>query len=296
MSTTEVTTTDTDTATATPAARGMGAPIKGPTALGSDPVRFWHLTRALAVTDFKLKFFGSVLGYAWQLMRPLLLFGVLYVVFTEIVSLGKGVPYYGVMLLMGIVLFSFFSESTAGAVTSLSDRENLVRRIEFPRLAVPMSVVLTALMNLGLNLIVVIIFLMISGGSVLLTWIEMPLLVLMLTFLCAGLGMLLSVGYVRYRDVRPIWDVVLQIMFYATPIFYTITTVEEQNEELAQILMYNPFAAILQQMRHAVIDHSQPSAAEAIGGAVYLLVPAAITVALFVVGYRAFRRDAPNIA
>jgi len=279
-----------------PDVTGLGDPIKGPTALGSDPVRFWHLTRALAVTDFKLKFFGSVLGYAWQLMRPLLLFGVLYVVFTEIVSLGKDVPFYGVMLLMGIVLFSFFSEATGGAVTSLSDRENLVRRIEFPRLAVPLSVILTALMNLGLNLIVVIIFLMVSGGSVMLTWLEIPLLVILLVFFCTGLGMLLSVGYVRYRDVRPIWDVVLQIMFYATPIFYTITTVSESNATLAKIIMYNPFAAVLQQMRHAVVDPSQPSAAAAIGGTVYLLIPLGIMVVLFFVGYRTFRREAPKIA
>jgi len=274
----------------------LGAPLTGPTALGSDPVRFWHLSRALAVTDFKLKFFGSVLGYAWQLMRPLLLFGVLYVVFTEVVDLGGDVPFYGVMLLLGIVLFSFFSEATGGAVTSLSDRESLVRKIDFPRLAVPTAVLLTALMNLALNLIVVIIFLLISGGEVRVAWLELPFLVLLLAVFCSGLGMLLSVGYVKYRDVKPIWEVILQILFYATPIFYTITTVAKQNPELAKILMYNPFACVLQQMRHAVIDPSQPTAAAAIGGAEYLLIPAGIMVLVVVVGYRTFKRQAPKVA
>lgn len=274
----------------------LGPPLAGPTALGTDPVRFWHLSRALAVTDFKLKFFGSVLGYAWQLMRPLLLFGVLYVVFTEVVDLGNGVPFYGVMLLMGIVLFGFFSEATGGAVTCLSDRESLVRRLDFPRLAIPTSVLLTALMNLGLNLVVVIIFLMISGGEVRWTWIELPFLVVLLALFCSGIGMLVSVGYVRYRDVKPIWEVILQILFYATPIFYTITVVEAQNASLAKILMYNPFAAVLQQMRHAVIDPSQPTAAAAIGGTVYLLIPAGIMLFVLLVGYRTFKKQAPQVA
>jgi len=274
----------------------LGSPLTGPTALGTDPVRFWHLSRSLAVTDFKLKFFGSVLGYVWQLMRPLLLFGVLYVVFTEVVDLGGGVPFYGVMLLMGIVLFSFFSEATGMAVTCMTDRESLVRRLDFPRLAIPTAVLLTGLMNLGLNLLVVLIFLMISGGEVRWSWLEMPFLVLLLALFCSGLGMLVSVGYVKYRDVRPIWDVVLQILFYATPIFYTINLVAEKNPQLAHIIMYNPFATILQQMRHAVIDPTQPTAAQAIGGTVYLLIPAGILLATLVIGFITFRRQAPKVA
>ncbi len=274
----------------------LGDPIKGPTALGSDPVRFWHLTRALAVTDFKLKFFGSVLGYVWQLMRPLLIFGVLYVVFTKVISLGAGIPYYPEALLLGIVMFSFFSEATVGALTSLMDRENLVRRIEFPRLAVPMAVVLTAIFNIALNLVVVAIFLLASGGSVRLSWVQIPFLVALLAVYCAGWGMLLSVGFIRYRDVRPIWDVIVQITFYASPVFYSITTVALKNEQLSHILMYNPFAAILQQARHAFIGPSQPTAAAAIGGAEYLLIPGGIMLLVLVVGYRAFRRDAPKVA
>ena len=272
----------------------LGTPIKGPTALGSDPRRFWHLTRALAVTDFKLRFFGSVLGYLWQLVRPLLLFGVLYVVFTTVVKLGTGVRFYPVALLLGVVLFSFVSESTGGAVTSLLDRENLVRKIEFPRLAVPLATVLTALFNVALNLIVVIIFLVASGGRARWSWLELPLLVFLLASFATGLAMLLSALYVRYRDVRPIWDVVLQVFFYASPIFYPIDRVH--NLTLRHILMFNPFAAILQQARHALIDPSHLSAAAAIGGGVRLLIPLAITVGIIAFGYRVFSREAPRIA
>jgi ABC-2 type transport system permease protein len=270
--------------------------IVGPTARGDDPRRLWHLTRTLAVTDFKLRFFGSVLGYVWQLLRPLLLFGVLYVVFTHIVRLGTQVELYPVALLLGVVLYSFMSESTGGALTSVVDRESLLRKIAFPRLAVPMASVLSALFNVTLNLVVVLIFLLISGGAVRLSWLELPLILAALAALAAGLGMLLSALYVPFRDMRPIWDVVLQLFFYASPIFYPIDAVMQNHRNLATVLMLNPFAALLQQARHAVVAPSHPSAATAIGHPALLLVPAGITVAVIAGGYAVFSRRAPRMA
>jgi ABC-2 type transport system permease protein len=275
----------------------LGRQIKGPSAVGSDPRRFWHLTRALAVTEFKLRFFGSVLGYAWQVMRPLLLFGVLYVLFTQVIDVGNDVPLYGVALLLGLVLYTFFSESTGTAVGSIVERENLVRKIEFPRLAVPMSVVLTALFNLALNLGVVIVFLLASGGSVRWTWLELIPLVALLAVMSSGMAMLLSATFVRARDVKPIWDVVLQILFYGSPIFYAIETVQATAPTwVAKALMLNPFAAILQQARHAVISPKYDTAAAAIGGAWRLLIPLAIIFGVFAIGYAVFRRAAPRLA
>lgn len=275
----------------------LGRQIKGPSAVGSDPRRFWHLTRALAVTEFKLRFFGSVLGYAWQVMRPLLLFGVLYVLFTQVVDLGNEVPLYGVALLLGLVLYTFLSEASGTAVTSIVERENLVRKIEFPRLAVPLSVVLTALFNLALNLGVVVVFLLASGGSPRWTWLELIPLVAILAVLASGLAMLLSAAYVRARDVKPIWDVVLQVLFYGSPIFYAVETVQESAPGwVAEALMLNPFAAILQQARHAVVSPEYDTAAAAIGGTWRLLVPLAIVAAILVIGYAVFRRAAPRLA
>jgi ABC-2 type transport system permease protein len=275
----------------------LGRQIKGPSAVGSDPRRFWHLTRALAVTEFKLRFFGSVLGYAWQVMRPLLLFGVLYVLFTQVVDLGNEVPLYGVALLLGLVLYTFFSEATSAAVTSIVERENLVRKIEFPRLAVPLSVVLTAMFNLALNLGVVVVFLLASGGRLRWSWLELIPLVAVLAVLASGLAMLLSAAFVRARDVKPIWDVVLQVLFYGSPIFYAVETVQATAPEwVAKALMLNPFAAILQQARHAVISPKYDTAAAAIGGTWRLLVPLAIVGVVFVLGYAVFRRAAPRLA
>jgi ABC-2 type transport system permease protein len=273
-----------------------GRRVAGPTALGDDPRRLWHLTRTLAVTDFKLRFFGSALGYLWQLMRPLLLFGVLYVVFTEVVRLGSGVELYPVALLLGIVLYTFLSEATSAALTSLVDRESLIRKIEFPRLAVPMASVLTALFNVGLNLIVVFVFLLAAGADVRWSWLELPFLLAALAAFAAGLGLLLSSLYVTLRDMKPIWDVVLQVSFYASPIFYPIDVVIARDQTLATVMMCNPFAVILQQARHALIAPSHPSAAEAIGDPALLLIPLAIALLVIVAGYRRFSRTAPRIA
>ncbi|HZO37360.1 MAG TPA: ABC transporter permease [Solirubrobacteraceae bacterium] len=273
----------------------LGRPIKGPSALGSDPRRFWHLTQTMAVMDFKLRFFGSALGYVWQLMRPLLLFGVLYMLFAVVLKLDDA-PYYPEALLLGLVLFTFFADSTRGAVGSLVARESLVRKIEFPRLAVPLSVVLTALFNLGLNLLPVFVFLLVDGGTPRWTWLELPFLILLLAALGTGLAMLLSSLFVRYRDIDPIWEIVMQLLFYASPIFYVIQTVQDHSESLAKAFMYSPFAAIIQQARHAMLGPGHPSAANVMGSDVLLLVPAGICVAVLVLGYVVFDRRAPLIA
>ena len=271
-------------------------PIRGPSALGGDARRFVNLLLTLATTDFKLRFFGSTLGYLWQLVRPLMLFGVLFVVFTQFVRLGTGVPFYPVVLLMGIVLYSFFAEATGGSVTSVIDRENLVRKIHFPRMVIPLSVTLTASFNLLLSLVVVFFFMAASGVEVRLTWLELPVLIVLLTLFAAGLAMLLSALFVSFRDVRPIWDVITQALFYATPVIYPIEQVAARNETLAQIAMCNPLAAIIQQFRYAMIDPSAQSAGEALGGAWMLLVPVAVIVAVFALGLWVFDHMAPRIA
>lgn len=264
-----------------------------PSAVGDDLRRFGSLTVTLAVTDFKLRFFGSVLGYVWTLMRPLLLFGVLYLVFTEVVRFGEGVKHYPVYLLAAIVLFTFFSETTSRGVTALVERENLLRKVRFPRLAIPLAVALHALFNLGLNLIVVFAFVLASGIEPRPAWLELIPLIALLVVLSTGAAMLLSALYVRYRDVQPIWEVVLQVLFYASPIIYVTETLPDSIEREA---MANPITAILTQMRHAVIDPSAPTAAEAIGGGVRLLIPLAVIAVVFGLGAWVFAREAPRIA
>ncbi len=277
----------------------LGRPIEGPSATGGDLHRLAHLTWTLGTTDFKLKFFGSVLGYLWQIMRPLLLFGVLFLVFSVFLDLGADIEYYPAALLLGIVLYTFLSETTSGSVRSLVTRETLVRKVQFPRLAVPLSVSLTALFNLGLNFVPVLVFLLVLGGTPMWSWLEMPFLVAALGFFALGLSMSLSALFVRYRDVEPIWDVTLQAMFYASPVIYPINQLLDnpQYETLGHwLIRLNPFATILQQARHAFIAPSHMTAAEAVGGAAWLLVPASITAVVIVLGFRIFNRAAPRVA
>jgi ABC-2 type transport system permease protein len=269
-------------------------PVTGPSALGGSPRRFLYLSATLAVTEFKLRFFGSVLGYLWQLVRPLLLFGVLYFVFTEFVKIGEAVPHYPVVLLANIVLYTFFAEGT-GAVSSMVDHEGLVRKIQFPRMAVPVSVVLTAGFNLVLNTIVVLGFALASGVEPRWSWLQAPLLIGLLAIFAMGLAMLLSALYVRFRDVKPIWEVLLQVAFYATPIIYAVETIDI-SERVREAIMLNPLAMIIQQFRYAVIDPSAPSAGEAAGGAEMLLIPVGLLFGLAALGYWYFNREAPRMA
>jgi ABC-2 type transport system permease protein len=280
---------------ATPPEAPALQPIRGPSALAGDPRRFVHLTWTLAVQEFKLRFFGSVLGYLWQVMRPLMLFGVLYVVFTQFVEISDH-PLYAVSLLLGIVLYTFFAEATSGAVTSVVDREQLVRKIHFPRLAIPMSVVLTAGFNLAPNLLIVFIFGAVLGVDPGLSWLELPVLIAVLALFAIGVASLLSALYVRFRDLRPIWDVTLQVIFYGSFIIVPFETVFERFPGLSQALLANPLAVIVQQARHAIVDPALPTAAEAIGGSARLLIPIAIVAATCALGLRVFDREAPRIA
>lgn len=274
----------------------MPSRVRGPMALSGDLARFIKLTWMLAYLEFKLKFFGSVLGYAWQLMKPLMLFGVLYFVFTEVIRIGGAVPYYPVVLLSGIVLYSFFSESTVTAVTSIVGSEGLIRKISFPILAVPLSTVTSVLLTLGLNYLVVLVFAVASGVDPTWRWIEIPPLLFLLYVVAASMSLALSSLYVRFRDVKPIWEVIAQVLFYATPVIYSIEFVQQKSPELAQVLMCNPVAMIIQQMRHAAIDPASPSAVDALGGWGYLAIPLGIVLLLLAFGIWSMRRLAPSLA
>jgi ABC-2 type transport system permease protein len=264
-----------------------------PSLLGTDWRRFWNLTWTLAVTDFKLRFYGSVLGYVWTLARPFLFFGVIYFVFTEIVGLDKNVPNYGVYILFSLVLFQFFGEATGNCVNALVSRENLLRKMRFPRLVIPLAVVVTSLLNLGMTLIAVMIFAIASGVYPTWTWFELPVIIALLTFFALGTGLLLSALFVRYRDVQPIWDVFSQLLFYASPVLYVSTMVPESYQ---RAYLVNPVAALLTEMRHSIVDPTARHVWDAIGGAERLLIPAAIVLGVFVLGLLVFRREAPRIA
>lgn len=265
--------------------------ITGPRSFVGGWRRFVYLSFLMAKTEWKLRFFDSLLGYLWTLVRPLLFFGVLYVVFSEIIDIDAGVPHYPALLLSAMVLYLFFVEATTRALTSVVDSENLVRKIHFPLMAIPASAVLIGLFGLALNMVVLAFFVLINGVEPRLSWLELPLIMVPLVVLTIGTSAGLAAVYVRARDINPIWEVSTQALFYLTPIIYPIQlVVGRAGESVAQLLMINPLGAIVQQARHAIVGSSQPSAAEAIGGGPRLLVPIGITVAVGVIGCWLFAR------
>lgn len=267
--------------------------VPGPSALGGGWRRFFELLYLIAVTDFKKNYFDTALGYLWSLARPLMLFGVLLFVFTKIFRIGSEVEFYPVLLLFNIVLMSFFQEATIGSVTSVVSQEGIVRKTHFPRLVIPLSIVVTGIFNLGLNLVAVLIFMVAFGVTITWTWLLFPLIVLALFVITVAMAMLLSALYVRFRDVGIIWSVVVTALFYATPVLYPLEIVPT---EYVQWILVNPLTPIFEQARHWVIDPSAPGAIEA-AGSIWKLLPAfAIYVGTCIAAVVIFRREAPRIA
>lgn len=268
--------------------------VTGPSALGGGRRRFLDLLWLMASTEFKRSYFGTVFGYLWSLARPLLLFSVLLLVFTQVFKVGSQLENYPVLLLLGIVLFTLFQEATMNSVTSVVAQEAVVRKTQFPRLVIPLATVLTSAFNFGLNLVVVVIFVLAWGVDPTWTWLLFPLCVALLGIFTAAVSVILSVLYVRFRDVAIIWGVLAQILFYATPVLYPIELLN--NQTLEKILMFNPLAPIFEQVRVWVLEPSAPTASEVAGGAIWLLPALAIYVGVCVFSVWIFNRDAPRIA
>jgi ABC-2 type transport system permease protein len=268
--------------------------IRGPSAYGGGWRRFVHLTWLLAITEFRLAYFGSVLGYLWSLMRPLLFFGVLYVVFSQVIDFGDQIRDYPMVLLVGMMLFLFFSEATGNAVRSVVGRETLVRKMQFPRMVIPVSTVVTAMLNLATNMVAVFVFLLIYGISPRWTWLLLPLLLVPLVAFTCGVAMILSSLYVRFRDVAPIWAVFSQLLFYATPILYTYEQIDVPWQQ--HVIMSNPLACIVEQARAWLVDPTAASAVTAAGGWTWFMIPVGVLVATCAFGLWVFNFEAPRIA
>jgi ABC-2 type transport system permease protein len=267
--------------------------VRGPSALGGGWRRSLELLYLISVMEFKRTYFGTALGYLWSLARPLMLFGVLLAVFTQVFRVGSQVPHYPVLLLFNVVLFGFFSEATTTAVTSIVGQEGIVRKTQFPRLVIPMAVVLTSLFNLGLNLVVVAIFVLAFGVGPLWTWLLFPLLLVLLVVFTAAVSMIVASLYPRFRDMAIIWTVASTMLFYATPVLYPIEVVPAT---LRHLIMLNPLAPIFELGRKWVIDPGAPGPAAAAGGVGLVLVAAALYVGICVFAVWIFNREAPRIA
>lgn len=238
------------------------------------------LIRELAIVEFKLKYQGSIIGYLWSLAKPLAIFGVLYVVFTMFVKIGADQEFFAVYLLLGIVLWSFFAETTNLATRSIVEKSDLLRKVHFPKVIILLSTSISALITLALNMLVVILFAVLSGAEVALVSLGLILIVIQLYILSLGVSLFLAAMYVRYRDISHIWEVALQMLFYASAIIYPLSIVPQKFIDL---IILSPITQIIQDARWLLIDRDVITAAKTLASPL-TIVPYVIPPLLLIAG------------
>lgn len=252
------------------------------------------LLSELVRTDFKLRYQGSFLGYAWSLLRPLLLFVILYVVFVKVLKSGGDIPHFPVYLLLGIVIWNFFLEMTTQSLGSIVGRGDLIRKIRIPRWIIVFSSSISALINLGLNLVVVLIFMLINHADLYKSVVLLPLLLLEVYIFALGLSLFLSAAFVKFRDISYIWEVVLQAGFYLTPILYSLSIIP--NVTYQKTLLLNPMAQAIQDARWATVTHETLTIHGLFQGGWYSYIPFVIVVAVLIGGLAYFKSQANSFA
>ena len=262
----------------------------------------WILLRELVKTDFKLRYQGSMLGMVWSVLKPLMLFAVMYVVFVRFLRFGAGIPHFAVSLLLAQTLWSFFQESTSQGMRAIVDRGDLLRKINFPRYIVVISSTVSAFINLLISLVVVLIFMIINGVEFRLTILLFPLIVIELYVFALAVAFLLSTLYVKFRDIGHIWDVVMQIWFYVTPIIYPLSQIISMSGfglVVAKLmLIVNPMAQIIQDARYVLVTTPTETIWNTVGAGTPLLkiIPIVLTLVLFAIGVVVFRKHSRTFA
>lgn len=252
------------------------------------------LLKELVRTDFKLRYQGSVLGYAWSLLKPLLLFVILYIVFVYFLKIGKGVEHFPVYLLLGIVLWNFFTEMTNQSLGSIVGRGDLIRKISIPRWVIVFSSSVSAFINLGINLIVVLAFAIFNGVHFTPSAFLVLLSIGEIYIFSLGVSLFLAAAYVKFRDIMYIWEVVLQAGFYATPIIYPLSLVTV--DFVQKLLLLNPLAQAIQDARFNLVTHDALTAGQLNGDSLLIVVPLVITFGALVIGTLYFRSQSKHFA
>lgn len=254
------------------------------------------LLNELSKTDFKLRYQGSILGYLWAIIRPFLMFGIMYLVFAKFLRFGDEIPHYPVYLLVGTVLWNFFIECTNQGIQSLLIRSDLMRKIAFPKWIIVLSATTTALINLGINFVVIILFSFFSGIAPNLGWLLVPFLILELYLLSLGLALLLGSVNIKYRDVQSIWEVLVQALFYAVPIIYPIQMVATYSNFTAHLLMLNPIAQVIQDVRSLLVTDATLTSWEILPHFLLNFIPLLLVGLVFIAGMLVFKRKSKYFA
>jgi len=244
----------------------------------------FHQLSQLVLSEFRLRYQGSILGYFWTLIKPLLLFVVIYVVFS--VFLASSINNYAVYLLLGIILWTFFQEATSTGLQSLLNNRELISKLNFPRENLVLATNISAFITLLLNLIIFAVFYLTSGFSLNIDQFLFVFYLILFAFFTAGISLILSILFVRFHDLKHIWEVLLQILFWLTPIIYDPLIIPKSYRSF---LSLNPIAKILSYCRNLLFSNQIPSL-------FHNFLLALGCLAVYVIGLLIFKKYSPKIA
>jgi ABC-2 type transport system permease protein len=260
----------------------------------SDLAQQLRILRVIAGTEYKLKYSDSALGYVWSIAKPLAMFAVIYTVFGRFFKLSVGFEHYPLYLLIGLELWVFFVDATSLAMTSLVARASLLRKLAFPHLVIPLSVMTSAAMTFFVNLLVVAVFVGTNHIRPHLAWFVLPLLVLELFVFTVAVGLVLAAAFVRLRDVHQLWELAAQLMFYAAPIMYPVDFLPPWAKPVAFV---SPVVQVMQDVRAIVVGGPQGiTAADVYGTNWGYALPLGFSLLLLAGGLWFFLRESPWFA
>jgi ABC-2 type transport system permease protein len=256
---------------------------------------YLRVLRVVGAIEFKAKYTGAALGYVWSLIKPLSYFGVLWLVFAFLLRTGNQTQDFAIYLLIGILLYTFFTDSIGVMLRSIVDEGAVLRRLAFPPILIPLSASVGICITFFVNICAIVVFIGIQRVTPRIEWLLIPLLLVELYVLCVGLGLLLAALYVRFRDIGQMWELAAQLLFFASAIFFPIGIVPEWAQKIAFL---NPFLQIMQDMRHAVLGAGGPNdlSITDVYGDAGRLIALAIVLLVFVGGYAFFSREARYFA
>ena len=255
--------------------------------------------KELVKTNFKLRYQGSYLGVLWSVLQPLMLFAVMYVVFVKFLKFTDGTPTFPISLLCGTCLWQFFTESTSMGMRSIVDRGDLMRKIHFPNYIIVAATTMGSMISLAINLGVVILFGFFAHAHY--TWRVITVIpsILQLYAISLGVALLLGSLYVYFRDIGHIWDVILQALFYATPIIYPLSMVQKNPEFswAADFMMLMPTTQTIMDIRHNLLSPEYvPTIWTVVDNKILCLIPYVLSVLVLWLGVHVFRKYSAKFA
>ncbi len=254
----------------------------------------WILLKELVKTDFKLRYQGSMMGHLWSILKPLMLFSVMYVVFIKFLGFGRDMPHFAVALLLGMVIWSFFAETTSMGLMSIVARGDLLRKLSFRKEIIVLSVTVSAFINFVINLLVVLFFCVLNDVEISKYALIAPLYIIPLFAFSLGVAFILATMFVYFRDIAPVWEVVMQAGMYATPIIYSLSMIH--NKTVISLMLLNPLATIIQDLRHLLIYSGNQTIGDFVTDKWVIAIPYILPFVVLIIGYAIFKKHAERFA